>query len=65
MDENRICYSSRLLELLTLLDIPKPEEIEIPPLFDYAMQPAYVVAEGDCELLEELAAPDREHHQEG
>ena len=56
MDENRICYSGRLLELLTLLGIPRPEEIEIPPLFDYATQSAYVVAEGDCELLEKLAA---------
>ncbi|BES81551.1 hypothetical protein [Pyrodictium abyssi] len=56
MDENRTCYSGRLLELFTLLGIPKPEDIEVPPVFEYALQSAYVVAEGDCGLLEELAA---------
>jgi len=54
--KNATCYRGGLLGLLESLGAPEPEGVSIPPAFEHAIHSAYVVAEGDCSLLDELAA---------
>ncbi|HID41363.1 MAG TPA: hypothetical protein EYP33_04320 [Pyrodictium sp.] len=55
-----VCYSGGLYELIRRFQGTTLESIDAPDEFIHAIRTAYVVIEGDCELLEKILVRVRE-----